>query len=306
MAKYVPDILSRRWVIISPARTARPEDDFEHEEKHDSCVFCPGNEEINPVEVLRFGKGNSGEPGWTLRVLPNKYPITDFHEVIVHTPECNKDLSELPLKQIELVFQAYRERFNYYKDKGQVLIFCNEGEHAGASIIHSHSQLVVIPNQINLDALSQEPLNNVVDENMYFHVYCPDFSQWPYEVWLAPKKKGGLFGNISDVEIGDMAELLKKILNRLKELHGKHHLSNLSFGYNYYIYPKENWYLRIIPRFVHRAGFELGTGLSVNVVDPYQASMELKGIDAKTAQVLQRLSVNEAKNKKKIRRKKKK
>lgn len=292
MSKYVPDILSRRWVIISPSRTQRPEDDFHDDKKTEKkkvCVFCPGQESLNPVEALRYGEGDAGETGWTLRVIPNKYPITDFHEVVIHTPECKSSLIDLPQKQIELVFQAYRERYKYYQQKGQVLIFCNEGEHAGASIEHSHSQLVVIPFQINLDALSQEPLTNVVDENKFFHVYCPDFSQWPYEVWLSPKEKGKVYGDINDVEIEDLAEILQGILKRLRTLHQQHSLSSLDFGFNYYIYPKENWYLRIIPRFVHRAGFELGTGLSVNIVDPYNASLEIKGVDVKTAGVLNKL-----------------
>ena len=288
MSKYVPDILSRRWVIISPARTQRP-DDMHNNSKKKVCVFCPGHEKLNPNEALRYGTGSPTEPGWTLRVIPNKYPITDFHEVIIHTPECVCSLIDLPLKQIELIFRAYKERYQYYREKGQVLIFCNEGEHAGASIEHTHSQLVVIPFQINLDALSQEPLTNIVDENKFFHVYCPDFSQWPYEVWLSPKKKGGIFGDINELEIQDLAELMQKILRRLRDLHKKHNLSPLAFGYNYYIYPKENWYIRIIPRFIHRAGFELGTGLSVNIVDPYNASLELKGIDMKTAKVLKKL-----------------
>ncbi len=46
--------------------------------------------------------------------------------------------------------------------------------------------------------------------------------------------------------------------------------------YNFYIYHGSDWYLRIIPRLIHRAGFELGTGLSVNIVDPTNAAKEYK------------------------------
>ncbi|MCX7881589.1 MAG: DUF4931 domain-containing protein, partial [Patescibacteria group bacterium] len=103
-----------------------------------------------------------------LRVIPNKYPITDFHEVIIHSPDHQKDIDELSLDHINLLFKAYRERYRFYKSKGQVMIFCNHGEHSGASLTHPHSQLVVIPSQINLDTLTREPLNNVVDENKFF------------------------------------------------------------------------------------------------------------------------------------------
>lgn len=254
------------------------------------CVFCPGNEHITSEEVMRYGEGEKNEPGWKVRVITNKFPITDYHEVIIHTPEDDKTLADVSQSQMELVLQAYRDRYQFYKKNGQVLIFCNEGEHAGASIKHSHSQLVVIPFQINLDALTQEPLNNIVQDNKFFHVYCPDFSQWPYEVWITPKEKGKVYGDITDEEREDLASIMQRILERLRTIHMKHPLSNSDFGYNYYIYPKENWYIRIIPRFVHRAGFELGTGLNVNIVDPADAAVALKGLDRKTESVLKKLN----------------
>ena len=277
MARYVPNVLTRRWVIISPQRISRSEDVTITKEK--TCPFCQGNEKMTPPEVYRIGKGNPDELGWKVRVIPNKYPLTDFHEVIIHSPDHQKDIENLPQNHVGLIIKAYQDRFNFYRKKGQVLIFDNHGQHSGASLTHPHSQLVVIPFQINLDTLSREPLNNQVEENQYFHVYCPDFSQWPYEVWIAPKKEKGIFGDITEEEIKDLSEILQIIIRKLHRIFDQKRLSiNESFGYNYYIYPQENWYLRIIPRFVHRAGFELGTGLSVNIIDPIQAAEEIKNM----------------------------
>jgi UDPglucose--hexose-1-phosphate uridylyltransferase len=272
MTKYVPDISSRRWVIVAPARTARPDDNHK---KSSVCGFCEGHEDLTPDEVFRIGRGNRNERGWKVRVITNKYPITDFHEVVIHTPTDEGDLHELPTTHIGLIFQAYKQRYNFYRKNGQVLIFCNHGEHAGASINHPHSQIVVIPPQINLDSLTCEPLNNVVDTNKFFNVYCPDFSQWPYELWIAPKKTGTFFGDITDPEIDDLSQILHKVMKRLHKIYIQKKFA-IPYGYNYYISPKENWYLRIIPRFVHRAGFELGTGLSVNIVDPIAAAEDFK------------------------------
>lgn len=289
MSKYVPDILSRRWVIISGQRLARP-DEFAHKkEKHSVCIFCPGQEDKVPNEVFRIGDGERDKPGWKVRVIPNIYPITDFHEVFILSPYCNKDIQDLPLKQVEHILTAYRERYNFYKKKGQVMIFSNHGEHAGASIEHPHSQLVLIPFQINLDTLSREPLNNMIEENKFFNVYCPDFSQWPYEVWIAAKKEGSVFGDITDEEIVDLAPIMQNILKKLEDIHKKNPISHLPFGYNFYIHPKENWYIRIIPRFVDRAGFELGTGLSVNVVDPSDAAMHFKGMEKEYENIMKKL-----------------
>ncbi len=285
MSKYVPDISSRRWVIISPSRSIRTGTDG----KKFHCPLCSGHEAMTPPEVLRYGKGEPNKPGWQIRVVPNKFPITDTHEVIIHSPDCHKDIEDLRLNQVELIFKAYRERYNFYRKKGQVYIFCNHGELAGASLTHPHSQLVVIPSQINLDVLIQEPLNNIIDGNRFFSVYCPDFSQWPYEVWIVPKKEIVSFGDLDDKQIADLSEIMQKIIRRLEKIYNHSHFSKYPFGYNYYIYPKENWYLRIIPRFIQRAGFELGTGLSVNIVDPIDAALVLKGVEDKMKDVIKKL-----------------
>ncbi|MDO8611052.1 MAG: DUF4931 domain-containing protein [bacterium] len=288
MSKYVPDIMSSRWVIMSTHRVERPED-VHSKTKKNICIFCEGNESYSPSEVYRKGKGEANTKGWEVRVVSNKYPITDFHEVIIHSPKHNEDIDTLSLPHITQLFKTYKERFNFYKSKGQVMIFCNHGDRSGASLTHPHSQLVVIPSQINLDTLTREPLENIVETNTFFQIYCPDFSQWPYEVWIAPKKEGTFFGDIPDNELEDLAMLMQKTLRNLKKIAEKQQLSKDEFAYNFYIYPKHNWYLRIIPRLVHRAGFELGTGLSVNVIDPTVAAQELRSIEEKINHVLKKL-----------------
>lgn len=272
MSKYVPDISTKRWVIISSQRLGRPHENKNKKNKKFTCPFCSGNEKLTPPEVFRIGKGQVNNSGWLVRVVPNKYPITDFHEVIIHTPRCNEELEDLSIDHLEKIFYVYRERYNFYRKKGQVIIFANSRRHAGASLNHSHSQLVVLPFQINLDTLVREPLNNIIMENNFFVVYCPDFSQWPYEYWIAPKVENTYFGDLKDEELKDLVVVFKDMLLRLKRIFKKHELTDIPFAYNFYIYPNQNWYIRVIPRFVFRAGFELGTGLSVNIVDPVDAA----------------------------------
>lgn len=280
MAKYVPDIKTQRWVIIAPGRTSRPEDAGS---TRPACPFCVGNEALTPPEVYRIGPGEKDAPGWLVRVVPNKFPITDIHEVIIHSPDDQKDIEHLPLEQVARVLTAYRDRFRAHQDNGHVLIFCNHGFHAGASLKHPHSQLAVIPKQINLDTLEREPINNVIEENTSFITYCPDFSQWPFEVWIVPKDGHGKFSEITDSELPDLAQVLQKAIRKLELISAKPppgiKPEGESFIYNYYIYHMERWYIRVTPRFVHRAGFELGTGLSVNVTDPSEAARILKEIN---------------------------
>ncbi len=287
MAKYVPDIKTQRWVVITPTRNARPADSapvkpFDSSQGKPACPFCVGNETITPPEVYRIGGGEKDKPGWLVRVVPNLYPITDIHEVIIHSPHDTKNIENLELEQVNRILTAYRDRYRAHQADGQVMIFCNQGFHAGASLRHPHSQLVVVPKQIRLDSLVREPVNNMVEENTYFITYCPDFSQWPYEVWIAPKDLGTRFGDVTDVQIPDLAQVLQKAVQKIEAVYGDPSSQSIHqdipFGYNFYIYHGQDWYIRIIPRMIHRAGFELGTGLNVNVVDPTEAAEQLNNV----------------------------
>jgi len=284
MAKYVPDIKTQRWVIIAPARTTRPNDVKGQEvPKPKGCPFCSGNEAATPPEVYRIGPGEADTPGWQVRIVPNLFPITDTHEVFIHSTSHTENVDKLPPEQITRILTAYRDRFRAHANDGQVIIFCNHGYHAGASLAHPHSQLVVVPKQINLDSLSREPIANIVETNGHFVMYCPEFSQWPYETWIAPKTDTGKFGDITDPEITDLADVLSRSLKRIaamfatSSIRPKDRLGD-PLAYNYYISHTDNWFVRIIPRFIHRAGFELGTGLNVNIVDPTQAAKELAAV----------------------------
>ena len=282
MAKYVPDVKTQRWVIIAASRSKRPDESAAPETGAPICAFCEGNEGLTPPEVYRIGAGEKDKPGWQVRVVPNKYAITDIHEVIIHTPNHTDDLEHLPAQQVTRILTTYRDRYRAHENDGQVIVFCNHGFQAGASLMHPHSQLVVVPKQINLDSLYREPITNIIEENTSFITYCPDFSQWPYETWVAPKSQGTKFGDTSEGELPDLAVVLQTILKKLEKIYLTSTIkpkdrSDNAFVYNYYIYHGIDWFIRIIPRFIHRAGFELGTGLNVNVVDPTEAANEIKG-----------------------------
>ncbi len=277
MAKYVPDIKTQRWVIIVPGRTGRPSDGAKEQP---TCPFCHGSEGATPLETYRIGEGPANSPGWKVRVIPNKFPITDTHEVVIHSPDHERDIEDLPLEQVIDIVRAYRDRFRVHATDGHVIIFCNHGAHAGASLTHPHSQLVVVPRQINLDALSREPVANVVSEDEAMVTYCPDFSQWPFETWIAPKIEGTRFGDTPDSVLPALAAALQSGIKKVAAVYSDPELAHVHngnpLGYNFYIFHGVNWFIRITPRFIHRAGFELGTGLNVNIVDPTDAAEKLR------------------------------
>jgi UDPglucose--hexose-1-phosphate uridylyltransferase len=167
------DPITGRWVIISAERAQRPTD-FIRERvtfKSGFCPFCLGNEAKTPPEILAYRPGQNGEsnvPGWTVRVVPNKFPAlrvegdldrqadgiydrmngVGAHEVIIETPEHLHTFGTMPEKRIEDVLYAYRDRLvDLRKDHRlkYVLIFKNHGEAAGATLEHPHSQVIALP-----------------------------------------------------------------------------------------------------------------------------------------------------------------
>jgi UDPglucose--hexose-1-phosphate uridylyltransferase len=162
-----------RWVIISTERARRPSDFVPAPTGRaagGSCAFCPGQEARTPAEILALRPVQSAPntPGWTLRVVPNKFPALRIegelepsgeglydrmsgvgaHEVIIETPDHHATLAGLGEARIADVLGAYRERIlDLEKDPRiqYVMVFKNHGEAAGASLEHPHSQLIATP-----------------------------------------------------------------------------------------------------------------------------------------------------------------
>src|SRR5689334_22989668 len=104
MQQLLTDELTGDRVILAPARALRPDTFRVHSESRPpnvaTCPFCGGNERDTPPEVARRGGGEPDTHGWTLRVVPNKYPIVGdgvagAHEVVVFSPAHDADLGAL-------------------------------------------------------------------------------------------------------------------------------------------------------------------------------------------------------------------
>jgi UDPglucose--hexose-1-phosphate uridylyltransferase len=166
------DPIVGRWVIISTERARRPSD-FpapRWRRRGGPCAFCAGQEARTPDEVwaLRPGGSEPNRPGWTVRVVPNKFPALRIegelertgeglydrmsgvgaHEVVIESPEHDAAIERLPVWHLAEVLRAYRERSrDLAKDPRleYVMVFKNHGEPAGASLEHAHSQLIATP-----------------------------------------------------------------------------------------------------------------------------------------------------------------
>lgn len=246
-------------------------------------------------EVLRLGAG-----------LKKFLPGVGRHEVIIETPAHDRPLPLLPVAHVEQVLLAYRNRFlAFYWDSRieHVIIFKNHGRAAGTSIEHPHAQIVgtpVVPGQVRFrieEALRTyndfgeclycwslreelEDGSRVVAENDSFAAFVPYAALSPFHLWIFPKRHNACFGNITDVELKDLAPILKEILFRLyaglddPDLnYVVRSLSPQEGALKYY-----HWYITIIPRLTTAAGFELGTGMFINTALPEESARFLREV----------------------------
>lgn len=226
------------------------------------------------------------------------------HEVIVETPEHDKTIAVLPLPQVEDILRAYRHRFlAFYADPRveHVIIFKNHGAAAGTSLEHPHSQIVgtpVVPGQVRFRLeealrryddfgeclycwLLREELRDgarVVRENASFVAFVPYAALSPFHLWIFPKRHGACFGDVGDSDLADLASILREVLLRI-------HVGLSDPDLNYTIRslsPTQgtlkyfHWYLSITPRLTTAAGFELGTGMYINVALPEESARFLR------------------------------
>jgi len=264
--KFLKNELSGKWVVLAPKRSRRPDVAVGTEPP---CPFCAGAESQTPKEVYRLGHGRKNTPGWQIRVVPNKFPFAPVHELIIHSPSHKDSFFTYKSALIAKIFRVYKERYLYWQGEGQVFIFYNHGVAGGESLPHSHTQLTVIPSLVRLETPRAAPPENTIHESLFFTIFVPLASGWPYEVWFLPKSRGRSFGEIRSEEIEDLSKLFSKVLKKLQKILGA------DFPFNFYIYPGGDWYLRLIPRVKTTGGFELGTGIFVNTIDPKHAAKKL-------------------------------
>ena len=333
MPELRKDPVVGRWVIISTERSRRPTNftPVEMENNATGCPFCPGNEDNTPPEVLAFrdADGRPNGPGWSVRVVPNKFPALQIegtldrrgeglydkmngvgaHEVVIETPDHAMDLAELPVEHIQLVLEAYRLRaLDLHRDRRfrYVMIFKNHGAQAGATLEHTHTQLIatpIIPKMVQeeldgarryyelkercvfCDIVHQETdaMNGrrVVSTSERFIAIEPFAPRFPFETWILPREHDASFQNVTDAgEFADLARILKDTLARLNialdhpPFNFVIHTSPVSDGeLEYY-----HWHLEIIPSLSRVAGFEIGSGFHINPTPPEDAAQYLREI----------------------------
>lgn len=329
MPELRKDPILGRWIIISKERQKRPTD-FPVELPRVSggfCPLCPGNESFTPPEVYSIqGKVNnhSSESDWAVRVVPNKFPALIIegelekegvglydqmngigaHEVIIETPEHDDNFGDFSLIQIGRVFKAYKERIKDLEKDSRfkyVMVFKNHGKAAGASLEHSHSQLIALPilprmivseiagakshydykeRCIFCDIIRQEIQEKVrvVCQNDQFITITPFAPRTPFEMWVLPKAHSSSFYDINDNEIEALSEIFSETLQRLFAC-----IENVPYNFVLHTEPLRSggleyyhWHFEIVPKLTSIAGFEWGSGFYINPLPPEEAATYLR------------------------------
>ena len=228
------------------------------------------------------------------------------HEVIIESPKHVLSMAQIGEENIREVLWVYRDRLVDLKRDPRLvhgMLFKNVGAAAGASLEHTHSQLIVTPivpisvweemtgaleffnyrgRCIYCDMVHQEIANEkrIVLDTTHFTAFCPFASRFPFETWIIPKQHSSHFENIPKPGVDDLASVLRQVLNQLE-------VALDCPPYNYIIHTAPfdhqeqlhyHWHIEIIPRLTKVAGFEWGTGFYINSVPPEDAAAFLREV----------------------------
>jgi UDPglucose--hexose-1-phosphate uridylyltransferase len=326
------DPIVGRWVIIAKNRAKRPHELFDgvaRRKPSEFCPFCEGSERHTTHEIAAYRQPGThrDRPGWRVRVVPNKFPALEIegelnkrgegmydlmrgvgaHEVIIESPNHLTSTTQLSTDQLRDVLWIYRDRLlDLQKDRRLVygMIFKNVGAAAGASLEHTHSQLIVTPivpinvaeeiegsqayyryrgRCIFCDMLEQELAfeKRIVFDSPGFVAFCPFAARFPFETWIVPTSHASHYESLSRGESEELARVLRRVLGKIETA-----LDRPAYNYIIHTAPFDtlalghyHWHIEIIPRVTKLAGFEWGTGFYINPVPPEEAATFMREIE---------------------------
>ena len=199
---------------------------------------------------------------WKVRVVPNLYPALERQEVVVHSRRHIRSIADAEDDELELVAEAWRRRAA--DEPGYVFALLNEGRDAGASLAHSHSQLVWLREP---PPARVPPRAEPVFEQDGVVVACPWASRVPYETVIAPTEPEA--EALESKRLALALKLLAEIVRRLQRLEGHVPLNA------WLEQSPDDWRLVLFPRLTILAGLELGAGIHVNTLPPEEAAARL-------------------------------
>lgn len=230
--------------------------------------------------------------------------LSGGHEVIIEGPQHAQSLSELDLPTMRLVFAAYRDRLRYWlaeSDAEYAVLFKNVGQEAGASLVHSHSQLIatnILPTDVarSLQRMEQfwsqegeclicrtledelQQQVRIVQETNDLVAFCPFASRMPSLVTITSKRHQSQFELLEDGALVQLSNLMHELIRRIEVCYP-------DAAYNFVIHtaprgyqgsPAIHWRIELFPRISTLAGFEWGSECFINPLLPETAARMLR------------------------------
>ena len=228
--------------------------------------------------------------------LFSSQPATGAHEVIVNAPDAVCSIADLSVDQVRGAMEVWRERMRAHADAACVHVLVNEGRDGGASLPHTHAQLYAldfVPAAVArererfgayatrtmggnlLGDLVQEEVRRrervvAVDDEAV--LLAPYASRLPFQLMIAPRRPRPRFEGDGPLAAGLVHDALVRLRRRLGAVPPLNlWVRTAPRGADHFC-----WRIDIVPRLVHLAGLELGTGVHLCVVAPEQAAAELR------------------------------
>ena len=281
------------------------------------CPFCPGNEELTPtalgtvgddgawqVRVVpnKFPAFSGSEPMVVTHLGPVfiQAPAGGTHEVVVFTPRHDGSFGDLTDRQAAMVVGAIRDRMVAHSETpglrySQAII--NHGREAGASLAHPHGQLLSIPfvprgladelagfarfrgSCLLCTTLEAEAAagHRVIIEDERVLVVCPFWSGSPFELLVIPKLHDPHLYTTPDAHLDAVARAVRDALAMLRGTVGDVAYNIVFHSAPFRVNDDYHWHVHLLPKLATRAGFELGTGVLLNVMPPELAAQALRG-----------------------------
>jgi UDPglucose--hexose-1-phosphate uridylyltransferase len=332
MPELRKDPILGRWIIIARERGKRPTDFVVEPSKTKGgfCPLCPEHEKTTPDEVLVYGREpwmGPNSSSWKLRVVPNKYPALVIegeldkqgeglydrmngigaHEVVIESPDHEDQFAFLPHDQMILTFRAFRDRIRDLSQDERfayVMVFKNYGKSAGASLEHSHSQLVALPilprmvvaelegslayykykdRCVFCDIIRQEIQQDIrlVCENDKFVTLAPFAPRTPFEMWIMPREHHSSYINQDEASLSALTNIFSESLRRLDSC-----IPGVPYNFVLHTQPLRSkslghyhWHFEIVPKLSSIAGFEWGSGFYINPIPPEDTCRYLREVE---------------------------
>jgi len=222
-----------------------------------------------------------------VRVVPNLYPAFERHEVVIHSPRHVRTFADLSNEDVALVAEAWIAREASASAPGAYIHpLINEGRAAGASLPHSHSQLVWLPEPPPavraerpnglaelLEAARETGLIVATEGNRFDPVvaFCNPVGRLPYETMIMVASDSAVEPWSFEPTLMTALQLLRDVVGRLRVVEG-------SVPWNAWLHHgTAPWHIELVPRLSALAGLELGAGIYVNSLPPEQAAENLRG-----------------------------